>query len=76
MERFFASYLFTSKIYLDLIQILELIPYVFRIKAEPNTDAHERIWRMPIIAEEPSRRLLRPAPLRIRHARELFLKTE
>jgi hypothetical protein len=51
---------------LELFQILELIPYVFRVKAKRITDAHKRIRRMLIIAEEPSRRLLRPAALLMR----------
>lgn len=76
MERFSASYLFTSNIYLELFQILELIPYVFRVKAKRITDAHKRIRRMLIIAEEPSRRLLRPAALLMRHADEFFLEAE
>jgi hypothetical protein len=59
-----------------LFQVLEFIPYVLGIKAEPGADAHKRIRRMLIITEEPSRRLPRPAPLLITRAGELFLKTE
>ena len=65
MELFFAVYFFTSSI---LFEVSELIADLFRVKAEPNTDAHKRIRRMLIIAEEPSRRLLGPAPLLMRRA--------
>jgi hypothetical protein len=73
MERLFARYRFSSNI---LFQVLKFISDLFCVKAEPRTDAHKRIRRMLIIAEEPSRRLLRPAPLLMRRAGELFLKTE
>ena len=57
--------------------MLEFLSYVFRIKAEPITDAGKRVERMPILAEEPFRRLLRPVPLPMRHANyKFFLKTE
>jgi hypothetical protein len=73
MERLFAGYRFSSNI---LFQVPEFIPYFFRVKGESGTDAHKWRRRMLIIAEEPSRRLLRPAPLLMRRAGELFLKTE
>jgi hypothetical protein len=71
MELGFARNRFSSNI---LFQVLEFIAYFFRVKAEPRTDAHKRIRRMLITAEEPSRRLLGVAPLLMR--RERFLKTE
>jgi hypothetical protein len=73
MELFFASYLFTSSI---LFEVAELIADFFRVKAEPNADAHKRIQRMLIITEEPLRRLQGAGPLLMRRAGELFLKAE